>query len=215
MDIALPTITGKLDTLKDLHKILMKDETLSSASIGDEDITGVKARNFTANEAHFEKVNFTQAKLDKTGLSDIELLNCDLIATALPESSWRRILIDSCRCSGVQLQTSTLRDVTFTDCKLNLANFRFSKLKNVRFKNCVLDEADFYSAELENVDFQNCNMDRTEFSSSRLKHVDLRSSEIVSITGIGNLSGAIIDSMQLITLAPLLASELKITVKDD
>jgi uncharacterized protein YjbI with pentapeptide repeats len=78
-----------------------------------------------------------------------------------------------------------------------------------------LDEADFYAAELENVDFDSCSLDKTEFSSSKLKHVDLRSSAIATISGISSLAGAMIDSMQLELLAPLLANELKLVVKDD
>ncbi|HEY5137829.1 MAG TPA: pentapeptide repeat-containing protein, partial [Methylococcales bacterium] len=100
-------------------------------------------------------------------------------------------------------------------CKLDLANFRFSKLTNVIFKDCTLEEADFYMAELRDVAFQNCVFEKTEFSGSKLRQVDFRTSDVLGVQGIGSLAGAIIDSSQLITLAPLLASALKIQVKDD
>jgi uncharacterized protein YjbI with pentapeptide repeats len=88
-------------------------------------------------------------------------------------------------------------------------------LKNIRFDNCDLDEADFYAAELCNVSFGNCTLSKTEFSGSKLKQVDLRSSDISSVLGANSLAGAIIDSTQLITLAPLLAAEAKIEVNDE
>jgi uncharacterized protein YjbI with pentapeptide repeats len=215
MNVALPSLPKNLDTLKNLRSLIGKDEALSAAIIRNENINGLRMRAFSANELRLEKIDASQATLEKTDFSDVELFNCDLIATKMPESSWRRVLIDSSRCSGIQLQASMLKDVTFINCKLNVANFRFSKLKHISFRGCTLDEADFYAAELESVDFENCNLDKTEFSNSKLKHVDLRSSEIAGISGIASLAGAIIDSMQLVSLAPLLASEFRIIVKDD
>lgn len=123
-------------------------------------------------------------------------------------------MVKNSRCSGLQLQQSTLKDVTFTGSKLNLTNFRFSKLSNVLFEDCILDETDFYMAELKNVSFENCTIDKPEFSSTKFKNVDLRTSVLTNISGINSFSGVIIDSTQLISLAPELAHELNITVKD-
>lgn len=213
--MVLPQLAKKLYALENLRKLMESDGTLSAAILRNQDVSNLRIKSFNANELRLEKIDASEAKLEKTGFSDVELLNCTFIATSMPESSWRRVLAKDSRCSGFQLQTSTLRDVTFNNCKLNMANFRFSKLKNVRFKDCALDEADFYAAELENVDFDNCSLDKTEFSSSKLKNVDLRASEVADISGISSLAGATIDSIQLVLLAPLLAHELKIIVKDD
>src|SRR5580700_4442772 len=131
MHVTLPAIAQDLDNTEGLQKLIEKDETLSEVCVCDEDISKLRALSFTANEVRFEKVNATEAKLERTGLSDVEFLRCDLIATALPESSWRRVSVKDSHCSGLQLQTSTLRDVTFTNCKLSMANFRFSRMKNV------------------------------------------------------------------------------------
>lgn len=79
----------------------------------------------------------------------------------------------------------------------------------------MLDEDDFYSAELCKVAFLNCTMEKTEFSGSKLKQVDLRTSHIAGISGISGLAGATIDSTQLVALAPILAAELKIEIKDE
>lgn len=214
MNIAAARIPKDLPVLEHLRKLILGDETLSAAVIRNDDISHLIAKSFSASEIRLEKVNATQAKLEKTSFSDVVLVNCDLIATALPEASWCRVAIKNSRCSGLQLQPSTLKDVTFTGCKLNLANFRLSKLTNICFADCVLDEADFYAAELQNVVFMNCTLDKTEFSSAKLRRVDFRTSDIIGVKGIGSLAGAIIDSAQLVTLAPLLASVLKIEVRD-
>ncbi len=215
MRIALPQLPRILEPLTGLAELVASDETVSTAVIRHEDITGLVTRSFSASEVKFERINATQAQLVRTGFSDVELAACELIATALPESSWRRVHIKESRCSGIQLQNSTLKDVTFTGCKLNMANFRFAELFNAVFVDCALDEADFYGASLHNVQFKNCTLAKTQFSSARLKQADLRTSDISGVLGIGSLAGAIIDSMQLVHLAPMLAAELRITVADD
>lgn len=201
--------------MTNLAQHIFSDETIVSGSFRHEDITSVTAKNFSANELTFQRVSFSQAKLERTSFSDIEMSQCDLITTQCADASWRRVHITGSRCNGVQLQTGTFKDVTFSDCKLTMANFRFSKLTNVRFKNCSLDEADFYAATLTNVTFQNCSLTKTIFSDTKLKNVDLRSSDVLSISGIPSLKGAIIDSMQLVSLAPILALELGLIVSDD
>ncbi len=215
MNVALPQFPSELTELKQLKQLIRRDQTLTTASIHDEDISNLTVKGFSAFELKLEKINFTQAKLEKSGFIDTAITNCDLIATSFADSSWLRTVIKNSRCSGLQIQASTLKDITFLDCKLNLSNFRFSKLTNVHFKDCMLDEADFYTAELNNVYFQNCTLDKAEFSSAKLKKADFRTSEITNVLGVRSLAGAIIDSMQLVSLAPVLANELNIVVLDE
>ncbi len=214
MRVASPRLPIDLQVLENLQQLITRDETLSSAVVRNESIDQLIVNGFTATELRLEKVNATQTKLERTSFSDVEFVSCDLIATSFPDSSWRRVSITGSRCSGLQLQTSTLHDISFVDCKLNLANFRFSKLKDVCFKDCVLDEADFYGAELLRVAFQNCHLNKTEFSTSKHRSTDFRTSDIVNIRGVTSLAGSIIDSIQLVTLAPVLASVLSIDVRD-
>jgi len=212
--VALPQLSADLERLANLEQLMLRDETLLGAALASEDVSGVRAKGFAGSELRLEKVTLSHAKLEKLGLTDTELLACELIATAAPDSSWRRVLVKDSHCSGLQLQASVLQDVTFVGCKLTMANFRFAKLKNVCFTDCTLDEADFYEAQLQDVIFKNCSLDRTEFSGAKLKQVDFRTSDIVGILGLRSLAGATIDSIQLVALAPLLAGELRITVKD-
>lgn len=214
MIATLPQLPANLEELKNLKQLIMRDETLMSAVLCNEDIGQINAKSFSASEVKLEKLTATSAILERTSFSDIEVANSDLIAVKFSGASWRRVRLQGSRCSGIQLQNSILTDITFADCKLDLANFRFSKLTNIHFKDCVLDEADFYSAELHKVTFQNCSMNKTEFSGSKLKTVDLRSSDILNISGVASLAGSTIDSMQLMAIAPILANELRISVKD-
>lgn len=215
MNVTAPQLPAKLSTLDNLDQEIQKDETLSEIRVEYADIHGVHINSLSFSEVKMSSVIFAQATLERTSFVDGIFSKCDFTACQLPEASWQRVAIHNGRASGVQLQNSTLKNVLFEDCKMNLANFRFTKLKDAHFKNCDLSEADFYSAQLENVSFENCLLEKTEFSASKLKKVDLRTSNITNVLGIHNLSGAIIDSIQLTLLAPRLAAEYKIIIKDD
>lgn len=215
MSIALPHIARHVPLLRNLRQLIEADETISCGLVQRADISLLVAKSFAASELRLEKVNCSQVRLEKTNFADVEFLNCDVTAASFAEASWRRVLLQDCRGSGMQLPGSTLKDVTFSSCKLDLANFRFAKLHNVRFQDCQLSEADFYAAELRSVEFRHCSLQKTQFSEAKLHQVDLRSSNILGLAGIASLSGAIIDSAQLLGIAPLLAAELKIRVIDD
>ena len=215
MKVTLPQLPAQLEPATGLALFLAADETLTQVLVTAEDITDAQAKGFSASEVKFDKVTMSGAKLEKAGLADVIIVGSDLIAAAFTDTSWRRVHIKSSRCSGLQLQMGSLKDVTFSDCKLNLVNFRFATLTNVIFENCVLDEADFYAAQLAHVQFRSCSLEKTVFSGAKLRSVDLRTSDVFNIIGIGSLAGATIDSTQLMTLAALLAAELKIKVGDN
>ena len=117
--------------------------------------------------------------------------------------------------TGVDLSRSTLQDVIFEDCKLDMANFRFSKLKRVKFINCTFSETDFQAAELHEVSFGSCQLGKVEFGQAKIKQVDVRTSELYDIRGWQSLKGLVIDSTQLVMVAPQLANELGIVVKEE
>lgn len=87
-------------------------------------------------------------------------------------------------------------------------------LRGVAFVDCALRGADFYGATLEHVRFSGCELAGAEMEQCRLADVDLRSSRIAEVRGVASLRGARIDRVQLVELAPHLALELGIDVRD-
>ena len=213
--LALPQLPTDLVTFDDLSVALARDESLTGFTAVNQDLSKFRVKALSITEARLEKIVAIEADFEKVSLSDVVFLHCNLTAANCAEASWRRVQLNSMRCSGLKLQTSTLKDVVFEDCKLDLSNFRFSKLKIIRFKDCVLDEADFYSAELENVQFQGCSLSKAEFSAAKCKAVDLRTSEITEVLGVEGLAGATIDSVQLIAISQCLAQAFKINVSNE
>ena len=113
---------------------------------------------------------------------------------------------------GAELQAE---DVLFRGCKLDLASFRFARIHRTTFEDCVLDEADFAGAALADTRFAHSEIRRVNFEKAELARVDLRGSELEDPRGdVMALRGAIIDSVQLVGLAAVLADRVGIAVED-
>lgn len=120
----------------------------------------------------------------------------------------------------VQAFSLTGRRVLLRGCKLDSVNFRMSKLTDVVFEDCVLRDVDFGAAKLTRARFPGSTLLNADFTRVACKDVDLRGARLGSGSvpgikaGYDALSGARIDSLQLMTLAPFLAHQLGITVAD-
>lgn len=194
---------------------LKSEASLRQISLSHADVSGKQLHNLRIDEALFERVLFIESGLEKLRLSDVEFKACDFSAARCAESSLIRVRITGGRMTGVDFSRSTIKDTIFEDCKLDMANFRFAKLVNVQFINCQCSETDFQAAELTNVEFSDSYLEKVEFGQCKIKNVDLRTSELCNVRGWQSLLGVKIDSMQLAMIAPQLANELGLTVKDD
>jgi uncharacterized protein YjbI with pentapeptide repeats len=79
----------------------------------------------------------------------------------------------------------------------------------------VLRDVDFGEAKLDGVTFAGSRLERARFGRATLKKADFRGAVTIDLAdGYESLSGAVIDTGQLLDLAPALAQALGITVKD-
>ena len=136
------------------------------------------------------------------------------VATDLAETGWQDVTLTGCALAGVPAFSSALRRVTFRDSKLDSVNFRGAVLTDVGFEDCVLRDADFGGATLLRVSFAGCTLTGADFTKASCTDVDLRGAELGITAGYESLRGATIDTVQLVSLAPLLARHLGITVAD-
>lgn len=193
---------------------LQPEARLEQVMISGEGV-GLRASNLSIEESVLDRVLLIEAKLEKLSLGDVELKACDFSAAHCSESSLVRVHFNGARMTGVDFSRSTFKDIIFEDCKLDMANFRFAKLTRVKFINCMLNEADFQVAELREVAFESCHLEKVEFGQSKIKQVDVRSSQLYDIRGWQSLKGLVIDSTQLVMVAPQLANELGIVIKEN
>ena len=103
----------------------------------------------------------------------------------------------------------------FKGCKLESVNFRASLFTDVAFEDCVLRDVDWTGSALTGVRFGGSALRGARFGRATLKKADFRgATELEIADGYESLKGAIIDTSQLIAIAPMLAAALGITVMD-
>jgi uncharacterized protein YjbI with pentapeptide repeats len=174
----------------------------------------VRAAGGKILRSRLSRVGLTGARLRSLTLTDVVASGLEASGADLSGAALRRVEIAGARLGGLQLVDASAEGVRFRDCRLELATWRGAKLRDVVFDGCILDEADFYGAQLQAVRFEGCRLLRADFSAARLARVDLRGSELDPVGDVGGLRGATVDSVQLATLAPLLAQAAGIKVDD-
>jgi len=215
MNIIKPSISNTRDEIENLKDLFINDSNISNIGVSKQIVTSHKLKTMTIKDAVFHQVSIIESELRDCWIDDVRFENCDLSASKFPKLSIDRAECISARMSGVQIYESTLKDVRFVDCKLDLSNFRYSKFERVEFRDCVLIEADFTNTEFVDAVFTNCELAQADFSNAKVKKLDLSLSNILDINGISGLKNATISQTQLIGLAPRLANELGLVVKQD
>jgi uncharacterized protein YjbI with pentapeptide repeats len=173
-------------------------------------------------ESGLTGVTFDGGRMRRARLSQVWFGETRLVAFDLAESSLTDVWFSGCVLAGVQAFSLSARRVTFRDCKLDSVNFRECSLREVLFEDCVLRDVDFGGAKLTRVRFPGCTLSGADFTKVTCADVDLRGARLGAGTpgdtgiraGFDSLRGARIDTLQLVTLAPLLAHHLGITVED-
>jgi uncharacterized protein YjbI with pentapeptide repeats len=173
-------------------------------------------------ESVFTGVAFDGGRMRRARISDVWFGDSRLVAFDLAESSLTDVWFSGCVFAGMQAFSLVSRRVTFRDCKLDSVNFRECKLTDVLFEDCMLRDVDFGGAKLTRVRFPGCTLSGADFTKVTCADVDLRGARLGDgrasdggiRAGYDCLRGARIDNLQLMTLAPLLASHLGITVED-
>ncbi|HVT68572.1 MAG TPA: pentapeptide repeat-containing protein [Trebonia sp.] len=171
-------------------------------------------------ECAFTGGGFDGGRLRRTRLSDVWFSETRLVAVDLAESSLTDVWFSGCVFAGVQAFSCIGRRVLLRGCKLDSVNFRDCRLTDVVFEDCVLRDVDFGSAKLARARFPGSQFTGVDFTRVACKDVDLRGVRLGTPdtpgikAGYDALAGARIDNLQLLTLAPLLAHHLGITVAD-
>jgi len=195
------------------------DEQLNSGDhhtdlvLSNRSLAGQTASRLTIQRARLQDIEMVGSKLKFLRLIDVRLDHCDLANVDWSQSTFNRIELANCRMTGVRFTDSEIRDVSFEDCKIDLAQFRVCAFKDCRFLNCNLREADFYEANLEGIVFSGCDLRGVQLYGANLKGADFRGSQLEGLQARAeDLQGAIIDSLQLLDLAPDLAAMIGLRV---
>ena len=181
-------------------------------------------------EGYYDRVRFDGSSFADADAGGARFMESALTGVTFDGGRLRRsrlsdVWFNGCVLAGVQGFSGVLRRVTFRGCKLDSVNFRDCKLTDVLFEDCVLRDADFGGAKLTRVRFPGCQLSGADFTKVTCADVDLRGATLGGPAaegrpaagiraGYDSLRGVRIDTLQLVTLAPLLAHHLGIAVED-
>jgi len=159
-------------------------------------------------------VRAAEADLRGTTISEAIVEQLDVPVVRAARTRWRDVRFEGGRLGSAELYEAEWRSVHFVGCKLGFVKLRGSELRDVQFTDCVVDELDLASTEALRLAFPGTRIRRFDVSRATLRDVDLRGCDIEELAGVASLRGAVVDSAQLMLLAPLLASEAGIRVVD-
>jgi Pentapeptide repeats (9 copies) len=201
----LPTIEiDRLETRFVLEDMCVRAGSLTEIDAGSGRLASVK----------LDGVDLSGSKLRAVELSNVLLQGIDAANGDWGGGEIRRTRFERARLTGLGLVESHTEEVCFSACKLEYANFRHSRIERTTFEDCVLTGADFHGASITASRFSRCRLEQVDFTGAELERVDIRGSELALVGSAQSLRGAIIDSLQLLELAPALAAELAIAVED-
>ena len=175
------------------------------------DATGVAIKRTRVRGARLAGTRLRSLALIDVAIEDVDAGNAQWTGARL-----ERVVFERCRLTGFTAPELEASEVLFRDCRLDLANFRHGRFDHVTFSGCVLDEADFAGATLRFCRLEGSPLRGVDIQGATLTSVDLRGCDVSGLAGDATaLAGAIIDTPQLLDLAPRLAHGLGIEVRDD
>jgi len=176
-----------------------------AASISGSEFAKQIAASVIFEQVLLRRVNFTQSRLPKLRLLDVQLDACDLTGAIWEQARLQRVIFNDCRLMGTQLLEARCEDADFRDCTLESAIFASATFKAARFENCNLREAVFTEADLTHAVFQRCDLTHADLRGSKLAGTDFRGSIVDGMqVGAQAMKGAIIDPAQAIQIVNLL-----------
>ncbi|NUT72727.1 pentapeptide repeat-containing protein [Pseudarthrobacter sp. C4D7] len=163
-------------------------------------------------ECRFDAPSFNEAQLRGASFRDCILAEAYAPVFQGARSTWRDVEFSNPRLGSAELYESGWQSVRIDGGKLDFLNLRGAKLADVLISGCIINELDLGAATATRVKLEDCTIGSLDLAGARLKDVDIRGTEFRSISGLGSMSGLVVDEYQLGLLAPLIAAHLGVRV---
>ena len=173
---------------------------------------GLELGGAVFSECLFEGTSFNEAQLRGASFRDSILGELYAPVFRGARSTWREVEIRNPRLGSAELYESGWQSVRIDGGKVDFLNLRGAKLSDVLITGCIINELDLGAAAATRVKLEDCTVGSLDLAGATLKDFDLRGTEFRKISGLGSMSGLVIDEYQLGLLAPLIAAHLGVTV---
>ncbi|MGW5351748.1 pentapeptide repeat-containing protein [Streptomyces sp. NPDC004031] len=162
-------------------------------------------------------VEADRGQLEDTQLHSVELTGCTVTALRCTGSRFSRVVFRDCTFTGATFEDCTFDNVLFDGCRLDYATFAGVRaIGPLVFTACSLVEAELTGSDLaEETALAHCTLRRTAFGAGDYRGTDLRGSDLTTLVGVGNLTGAVVSSGQEHQLAQAFLAAMDLTVSDE
>lgn len=173
---------------------------------------GLELNGAVFAECEFQGASFNETQLRGATFSDCLMSELYAPVFLASRTGWRDVHFTNPRLGSAEAYNSSWQSVRIDGGKMDFLNLRGAKLNDVLISDCIINELDLGSAVANRVAFKNCTIGTLDINGAKLKDFDLRGTDFRTISGLGSLSGVVVDDYQLSLLAPLLASHLGLVV---
>ena len=119
-----------------------------------------------------------------------------------------------CRFVGASITGGRLSAVLLRDCLAQMAKLSHLGRPHALLQGCDLRGALLMESDLSETRFADCDLGGLELFNAGLVGTDLRGNELDDLKGVACLRGATIDALQLLALAPALATHVGLVVQE-
>jgi uncharacterized protein YjbI with pentapeptide repeats len=206
-EFALPDLTAfDRDSLEPYHDY-------DAIDFVDLDFTGQDASDDRFLECRLQRCCIDGLRLKRARFVDSLLAEVHGASVDLADSSWRDCQVLGGRLGAVTLAGATWTGVRVRGSKFGFVNLAGARLEDVTFEECEIGTFDLRTAQARSVKFAGCTIGEVNVAGATLSKLDLSASTLRSLVGVESLRGAIVSHLQLLDLAPLLASQLGLEVR--
>jgi uncharacterized protein YjbI with pentapeptide repeats len=199
---------------EDVHMRWDPESVLEQETFDRLDLREICATGTRVLDCQLRSGTFTEVDLSRSSWRTVTWDGMRMLGVDLTRSTWVRVDIEGSVLAGCQMYGADLRQVVFRDCRIDGLNLRGARLREVTFIDCVLVDLDLGSATVRDVRWPGCRIDGLDLTGATLSQVDFRRAELGIARGFDRLRGAIVDTGQLVELAPALAAHLELQVRD-
>jgi uncharacterized protein YjbI with pentapeptide repeats len=181
----------------------------------DLDFAGADAPDSRFLECRLQRCGLDGASLRRSRIAESLLSDVHGATVDFADSTWRDSQVLGGRLGAVAMVGATWTGVRVRGSHIGFLNLAGAHLQDVTFEACEIGSLDARTAELQSVTFVDCRVEELNVAGATLSRVDLSGATLRTLVGVESLRGAIISEGQLVDLAPLLAAQVGLEVRDD
>lgn len=145
---------------------------------------------------------------------DVDIADIRVASLSLRNAGIRRLRIAGGRIGTLDVSGTRIDELELRDLRVDYLNLGGAKGTDLLFSGCTIRTLDMPQAELTRVRFDDCRSNEVDPRGLRATDVDLRGLDAAAFVSANGLRGATLTTFQVQQLAPTLAADAGIHVKD-